>query len=170
MTVIVVLLAVLMITLTAGCGGGGGGSASSMQGVANIHANSVRPVATFVYLDASDNLVTDTTADIEPSTSGWQDKPFQLPYPESSASLWAIVAFNDIAIRDNIMQESELLGFSIMMLKRSSNGFSIINGNTGLVAFADANDAQGKNVWIDCTFDRSAPISAQIKERIKALK
>lgn len=173
---LIALVAIVLLTLVSLMGCGGGGS-SSMAGVTNIHANSVRPEVAFVYMDRYDNIMTDTTTAVDKSTSGWQDKAFQINYPGvANETIWPIIAFNDGngmsgSLEDGKVQESELLGLcDLVLVKNSDDSYSLVDGATGVLAYADATKVTGRDVFIDCMYDRNrgpALTPAQIIERLK---
>ena len=164
----VLVAAVLCLTL-AGCGGGS--KASGLNGVANIHAYSEKPMVALVWLNTSNNqLVTDTSCSLERSSSSWQDKAFRVPWPSSSIGLWGVAAYNDTN-GDGRYADSEILGYSTSFLRKSGSKFVLVN-SSGYVYNSDATTATGKDVYINCTYSRSEPLltEAEMLKLYKALQ
>ena len=161
------LLCAICIT-TAGCGGGGGGS-KQVEGVANIHSDSLYPRVGVIEWDSYSNAITRTSSSMSRSSGGWRDVDFGVSAPDepSYSKVYSIAAFND-KDGDKKYDTAELLGFADCFLYWNNNAekWQIIEKD-GSLRHYDAFAQSGEdNVYIYATWTKSISSGNSIEDKI----
>jgi hypothetical protein len=152
---VILAVTVMCLTLT-GCPDPG--KVAGLNGEANIHADTMKPMVALVWLNSSNDLITDTACSLARSSSSWQDKPFICPWPSTTRNVWGIVAYND-KDGNGRYSDPEFLGYSTTFMRKLGAKFVLVT-TSGTIINYDATTATGSEVYIDCEFTRSEPQTA----------
>ncbi|MFA7253122.1 MAG: hypothetical protein WC107_01040 [Patescibacteria group bacterium] len=156
--VLAIVIAVALVGVF-GCDGGDSDSVPTLKGVANIHAESVKPRVGALALNSQSEFYSVTSTGTKKSSSGWQDVNFTLPLPIGrSREVYALAAYNDLD-GNQAYETGELLGFcSHFLVGPDSDGkFQIVSSGNQVIK-ADATKCSGRDVYIDCLFTKKTSV------------
>ena len=157
---ILMLIAILAIAaILSGCGGGGGGAGqgadngpSTLQGVAVIHSDTVRP-RIGILKESGNTFESVQVLQIARAKSGWEEivwSGLKLPSNPASGAVYSIAAFDDSTVDDNKYETSELLGFCDLYLVYSSGTWKLYDENGNFIK--KALDARSTDIFIDSIY------------------